>query len=689
MQKVLLFFLCFGFALCGCASSAPQISGAPQRSLPPTRLSDKSLGKRLIFEPRASYVVGLTAAKDFPQGAWVRAKPTEHWPSSEPAPTLFIGQVIERQSSWARVEVLSLVDSIRHEALNPEEISLPALTAITKRLNFGLTKPKAGAQEIDIALGSDNLRTGEEIYAAIDLEADPKMRFGARIKGLLTLSEKDQTTSTLHLALGSIPQNPVFILLGMQTRPKFNVQIDAIPKSCTNALAESVQDLDNALKISALLNNAVGIQSQKPTQSSPNRQSVHLGVSCDRSTLILHSELYRMSLLEPSPQLMSLAPTQLNACAIWLNAAQILGNYSAVVFLGEYCLSEYPTLEAYTMLGPALVFAYTALERPDWGTELALSLQGLNASFPNNVGLIHSELQAWSILGNAQKSAPLFEALAKRPKSLEPMQIEALLIAALRLYREGNEDFSQELERWTNYVRKQRITLDPKLLCLIQGLGDVDNQACQRLLASPDDKLSAYASTMLAISELSLPLDTDLLEAIDRLDSLFMPSLAALLLNFMAALTQADTLYMRLVHSEALQLWQGARFSAFAAVLGALDDYSYELRQSPFEESGTQEYLAFLSTMDKRTRLSRRSIRLALSPSCPQDDSINLLAWAAELAVSTGDEENAAIAYAQLAKAYLRAKLTQKASAAAQRAKDFAKNSHRPEILQLLGDVPE
>ncbi|MFA5624963.1 MAG: hypothetical protein WC966_07900 [Bradymonadales bacterium] len=689
---VRLLIVLIGAVFVSCTTTAVARLETPERSISPSKDYDKTTGQRLIFEPRTSFVVGLGANSGFERGAWVGAKPTEHWPSSEPAPSLFLGQVVERHKTWARVEVLSVTDSIRHEALNPAEVSADLLPSITKRLVYSLSPTPSSQRELEVAIGHDNLRSEHELYVAIDLDESAKLRFGARIKGIFSLKAKDASISRLELLAGSIPANAAYVLLGANIPSSIQTVIGSDGGACLSGTLNELERSLESEEVKRLFSDTL-ILATKNSKKSANTESkalktqqLAIKLSCDEGLAKLNSELYRLSLLEPAAQLRSDVPSNLNSCAILAHAAQMSGNYPNVIFIAERCLAEHASVEAYAMLSSVLVYAYSAVERPDWGLELALSLQDLNKRSAKNGALLLSELEAWSILANKDEARRLVEILRPMASRMNAQQVEAVLKSLLRLYRNGVEELSSELDFWARSMRKNHKNSDPKLLCLVQALGDVDMEYCEQMRSSSDALSHSYGRGLLTFSNLASALSDESIDMIKQLSSLFLPALSTLILQAAATLSQNDESYIQLMHGASLQLWEAQRYSAFVSLFAGMEELYFSAKKKLFDGSASREYLSLLATMDKRTRLSRRSMRQALDPATPQDDAINLLKLCTELAISTGDEENAAIAYAHLSRAYRRAKLHDKAEVAMQRARDFAKNTRHPDILHLLTD---
>ncbi len=677
MRKALLFItiLCIGCLLSACAT---QQAASPQMRVRTWSFEQQTAAsERVQFVPKGVYVTGLKSDGTYPLHSWIRLVPGTGWPADEPRPTLLTGRIVEREKTQARIEILALEPGIREPS--PEIESYPAssnpataLHAITKRLLF--PAQSTTGDKVTVTFSTPNFMSGNEIYGAFDLmPSEP--RLASQNRALLQVNTANTgEMPELERIAGTLPANPVFVLLDAPLAPAFDVELRIPATPETAKISEHIRRLlDLNLPGMAFIR-----LSNHPASDSPEKAILELGnpqttsliaeIVQDKGHFTLMDQGLRVT-PSATPVILTDSNPELAATALVIRALEMTGYPASVAWLIEDMLQKTTSFSTIAAISPALAQAYHRMERDDWAMEIGLELiaNAPNASKKEKLLLQTAAASIFSICHRADEFVSLYETIYSRISSLPlPWQKRfAHAVLSSPELSKSTEYFKSAKKSWNEY--------DEMRACFI--LGDEDDTCSDNLPKAQSEIGRLWFQTFHSIQTEQV---SELINLAEKTDAIGAPFLSLQLWTALFQLTRTP-------NTEAM-------IQAITAYARDTQDIRKYLRlmlslvnQSAI--ASQTELSTQLIALDWRAEFAEVCMRKAASTS--PDESIAYLELAAELYISIGDAENAAIATANLSHQYEAIGQTEKAAEEMSRAKSFAGQSHIKEVLQALSGEKE
>lgn len=639
--------------------------------------------QRVVFIPKGAYIVA--PSQEYQVGTWVRLIPGADWPADEPAPTLLIGRIVERTNAQARLEILALNPGFRDPRLISQAYSgdvSKTMHAITKRLVFGDGPVSDGASQIHVAPGRTDGMEGNEIYAAIDLNRRDSGRLASHISALLTVGEIASDGTLLKVADGTVKSSSAFVLLDAPVEPDFDVQIEVqlkggLRSDVVNEISKltasglpgmnhiRVKYVDSGVSPDALMQELGGTQTE--TLSVVLLDGTNGAEMLSQSNRVMDSP-WQMCIDNNDKEMLALAAV--------LHSLDMLGYYGVSAYLAEKYYDAAIDLSKRAAIAPALANAYNALERGDWGLELALELAGYADKLKgkDKTHLLAASVAVADISGLSDEFASQFDAVKKNQNDLNINWLKVLAFASL--IHHDDEAFGNIYKK----LQKAGIWHEPdEMFACMMRISDRDD-ACDNGYDHAQSKFARlwYRAEMLIHENAS----DDLMELALSLDEVGAPWTAHKIWVMIArsglSNEAMDTAWM----NAASYARKSQRLRPFLNMMSELARF---LSQHPQKLDQT-EFVHAISgwrALDWRIQLAALCVSRAMG--APAGEARELLNYAAELYISTGDAENAAIVFNLLSKNFEAE--PDKAAAYRSKAKAFAKGSYHPAVSDIWEDT--
>ena len=679
----------FLLACSGTPSFEPELV---PRQLPPERvLLEENQGPYLALTKHRVYAIGLD--QELAVGSWVEGYADQSWPPTEERSSLLAGRVVELGEDWARLEMLASSGAQRALQWQPRSVAFEALASQTKRL------ARVGASG-RVPLGLSDLVTGEEIYALLPLNIDPKRRLAAQFEGLVRLGDPNEQSAQIIPLMGKKPQQgQLMVLLDSMVKAELSVSI-YLPET-EEELVEQVEaeiaQLPLALRPEIYLVAEPLDQQQadallQDTQLDDLRVALVQGDETwriesqfERVRVDLHGATRTLIPDDPSLELLSRA--------LVVTALQLRAQPALTAFYIEGLLQQPDSWpEAWLSLSPALVDAYSQLWRPDWGLELALILDGIDEQELRETGFERSQQLQLSRLALAlqlNNSLPKSEGLSgDLPLSSAPLLLALCTQAArdnrphaadhwCRLAKQGSLPFEYALLEYERALLEESPELD-----------DARREAAEAASSPMHSKRLLCLENRFRVATQSVPEFTEKdARFIKEIGSFGAPALGFGLLS---------TAIAHAYHDAALDLGlQAARFAKatgnqrlFMSTLADLEALRLDAGWAPLDGPGWSEYTRLLSTLDQRVLLGRRALGAAASQGeiAAKSDALLL---ARSLFLSVADPVNLAITDLRLAQLEAATGELERALQLVQRAAQFEGAAKEPALSQLRQQLEE
>ena len=571
-------------------------------------------GPHVVFMPKGLWIAGLAQDASYAMGTWVRLLPGDGWPEAEPRPTLLLGRVAQRQKDAARLEILSLVP--RFATTDPAFEPYPAdakpshaLHAVTKRIVF------SGE------FTSDAFVEGNEIYGAYELDDAPTdRRLASNLSALLAFPPETRANGAhnLQVVAGTLPQNPVYVLLDAPLAPRYRVEIhiaaQPLQREIQNQLQTLIQNLPGSESIQIMADHDPAdvhkvLVQQGKTQTDALRIDLLPNDMIDQGNRVTDSPYTVVA--DETPQSRALAAAA--------RAFQLLGYPASAAWLLEGAWRDARSLTQRAAVAPALADAYRLMERGDWALEIALSLRAHADALS---GRDHTLMQAAAAVVAAQaRVAQDFEDciedvhnhVGRLPDAWRRAFAHALLdIAFMPPPREYFVDVRQNIQNWNEW--------DDLRLC------EHIPETCEA--ASPQTEFGKLVQS--AVMQMQSADAAQLVSLAGQADEIGAPRLAMNLWRAVASALPPDG---RDAARRAILQYARTSPHTRAWLRAAADAFSPDLPDAA-------EILAALRGYDFRPEAADVALRMA-QHAAPQDAAA-LRALATEMSLSIGDAANAA-----------------------------------------------
>lgn len=657
-----------------CASSAPLQTPDRIRAFQAPTTSNG-----VVFVPKGAFLTGNSAAQHAVD-SWVRLLPASSWPESVPKPTLLVGRIASHQARSARIEILATQSSIRdaspaiefypnNGARSPQNAKNNApngLHAISKRLVYPIGNSNPNDDALLTGLGQLDWMEGSEIYAVIDLNADPKTRLASHIQALATVDQDSLQSNEIRLsrAAGRFPKSAACVLLDAPDPPAYDVRV-----------AYYGNDSTLISRVKALLNSKLPGADRIQFDFLPPQKSLddHLSDLAQTETDILelrvidngqqrillsqNLRLHRAPwfAIPERPQSPN-ADDADDAYAIAIHALQMLGHHASAIFIAENSWNSLP-LRTRANIAPALAYAYHAIARDDWALELGLELHGYakQASGSEKKLLYASTATVMAIAGRSDEFSDARETAFKNISHLPPLWQKSLAYALLEA---GTPNSIAKLRTYLRSKPENWTEFDDLRLCLYVYDRENSAQPMPSNIASkwqnpPVTSMSEWLDYCDDKSQRArLPFVTTAYETLDvirngtleemlqmttRVDAIGFPYLASILWREIALAASEETAITRAWQNAAeyAKLSQNKRL--FLNMMNELARFMQK-NGTPLPPEWFRDALSGWRALDMRYTLASHLVARAKTSSAMM--AAELLKHAAELFLSIGDGEN-------------------------------------------------